>query len=152
MRWEVALLGRTVKCCYCDECRVGGEQQRGPWSLALSLTSSISVLSCLAGKGLCPPSLGLRELGHITETQASEVLPGRFGALFWGHRTPEDRQPMWSMSTGVECPEVRVTLTREWGQWHPLLCLPPPHPQLHTPSPGLPAQVSTWPPCQQLTC
>ena len=29
------------------------------------------------------------------------------------------------MPTGEQCPEVRGMRTREWGQWHPLLCLPP---------------------------
>ena len=67
MRQEVVLLERTVQCCYRDKCRVGGEQLWGPWSAVLSLTSSISVLSCLAGRGLCPAPLGLRDLGHIIE-------------------------------------------------------------------------------------
>ena len=98
-------------------------------------------------EGTLPSTLGAEGFGPHHWTQ---LLPGRFGALLWGHRTPGDRQPLRSVPTGEQCPEVRGTRTREWGQWHPLLCLPPhasPTSLTH-----LPPQVSNWPPCQQLTC
>lgn len=59
--------GKNCKVLLHDKCRVGGEQPWGPWSAVLSLTSGISVLRCLAGRGLCPAPVGLRELGHIIE-------------------------------------------------------------------------------------
>ena len=78
----------------------------------------------------------------------NQLLPGRFGALLWGHRTPGDRQPTQSVPTGEQCPEVRVTRTREWGQRHPSSAY-------HHASPAslthLPSQVSTWPPGQQVS-
>lgn len=39
----------------------------------------------------------------------------------------------------MECPKLRVTPTRDWGQWHPLLPLHIPSGPAGTPSPQLPS-------------
>ena len=56
-------------------------------------------------------------------------------------RTSEDRQSLWGMPAGMECPEVRGTPTRKWGQWHSLL----PQPTTSVPaSPPLLASQLRW--------
>lgn len=75
-------------------------------------------------EGLCPQSLGWRELGHIADPQF-------FSAATWGGSglssgdigSPGTDSPFAAHHTGMECPEGRASPARECGKGHPLLPL-----------------------------